>query len=674
MFEQDIDEKKLNETTLKHINGLLEIALKGHPTDDVNKYFRYYSGKFNKSKDYSVNQRNVIKGIVEAKTTLVLDGQIATSIVPKVHTFSSLQRINDLELEASVIDEAVKHVFSFNNDDNLRQKCTRNSCIAGFGVLETVWDTEANFGLGDIKINQIEPTCFFPDPSAKSVEECNYIFIKESWSVITLKSKYPQYADKIKALINNGKDNNDLKDKRKPNSNIQAVTAGSNTTFAQGYEKKSDISENSKNITVWKCYLKDDTTWVTEKVDSDNKSDEEQMKIEAVSSKYPNGRVIIFVDGAKDWILEDKEIDYPFGFPIDVFNWVDSDNIFGLGDVADLVEIQDRVNGTYLKLREIIRNSNNWIWNDIRSGLTSDDYVNSGILTPDNPQFIAQTFDNMQYDDLKELIEAARMYKTDAMEISRVNESIVSGVKPKGVTSGKQLEELNESPMSSIRAVQRNYKTFIISVTKKIIALIQKYYNIQRLIKLSDGEEFVLMTPRDEAGVQELTFYRKSIPPMPEQQEQAIEPTEQNFEPYKTIKTNFLINQYDVEVIAGTEIPRSPQEKANLTSQLFDRGMLPQGLAGVKIFLNDIDYPNRYAIFQELEKQEEENLKNKPPMPPADKINSIFKDMPAWAQLQWLESNGFTPPEVAGQGIKNPSLPLNEQPPDLIQNKGEKNV
>ena len=64
---------------------------------------------------------------------------------------------------------------------------------------------------------------------------------------------------------------------------------------------------------------------------------------------------------------------------------------------------------------------------------------------------------------------------------------MINGARQVGTTSADQVDSLNESPMSSIRMIQKNFKNFLVEVGNKIIKLIQEYYTENRIIEIASG-------------------------------------------------------------------------------------------------------------------------------------------------------------------------------------------
>jgi hypothetical protein len=118
--------------------------------------------------------------------------------------------------------------------------------------------------------------------------------------------------------------------------------------------------------------------------------------------------------------------------------------------------------------------------------------------------------------------------------------------------------------------------------------------------------------------------------------------------------------QFEVEITAGTEIPRSRSEKAQLYTELAKQGLLGDvvnDLDAREELFEGLDVPNRRGLIQAARKKQEASQGNAPSLPTAKDLTVAFKDLPLEAQKYWLEQNGFpknvidsiVPPQVTPQ-------------------------
>lgn len=607
----------MSEKLLEHLNDLKKRALgeREEYSNKFKKYEQYYSGEFKKGSENS--EYNIVKGIIDTKVSFILDNNIVSSVVPRTKSFADISQIKVQNSIADIMMDCNKNILQNNKWDGLKADLVMNANKYGCGILETVWSQGEEDNLGDVEINSINPPDFYPDLAAKKVKDMNYCFIKEVYSSITLKKKYPKYAEKIKPNENTQDNVTDWSQKKPTGTSVTNTDGFINQIYTYGDDTRNSIQE-STNVTVWKCYLKDDSTFIDEK-----DKEKEQLRY-----KYPNGRLIIFVDGAVDYVLEDRAIDYPFGFPLDVLST--NNSILGDSPIKYLMEIQDRINKSFKKVRYLIGAYMSAIVISDDSGLNKNDIINQAVISIEELDQTPTNITNNTLGELKTVIEYISFLKDAAYEIARVNPQMISGERQAGVTSGDMVTELNESPMTSIREAQKLLKECIISQGNKNIALIQLFYNLPRIVRISEGKEYAKIPMRQEG-----------------QEAQPIEIFDEEGQIIadREIKGDLSIGKYEIEVIAGSEMPRSRAEKAKITMQLANMGVIdPQSTQGANILLTALDYPEKRAVMELKEEEEQAMNESAPPINlPIELAEKIFKDLPLQHQEQYLSQFGFEP-------------------------------
>jgi hypothetical protein len=414
-------------------------------------------------------------------------------------------------------------------------------------------------------------------------ENANYIFVRRRLSKFDLINQYKGNKRVLEIL--------DKLD-QKPD---QEVREGDDTNILQGYENTKDAgqaylnkgsvfpSSTKTNYVIYECYLKDDTVFQPQK---DDLSDTKQVKREEIF-KYPNGRLIVYCG---DYILEDRAIDYPFGFPFTTFSPTATNQLIGYSDVKDLMSIQQKITDAYYKLSELINK-----------------YKSMLIVSPEsiNPADLAKNFDiitakrgSMQppiqvTNKLTQDIQLVRQHiddlKRDALSVARINEMMLSGERQVGVNSGQMVRDLNESPLSSIREVQRNFKTFLVDLSNKGITLIQLYYTQPRIMRLS-GQRFAIMN--QDSQMMDIISEDGSAPPAQIPQ---------------MLLNDLTLTQYEVQVQTGSALPQSASAIAATTIQLAEKGVLGDvnSIDTKEIILKSLDYPHYRAIIDKLKAEEE---------------------------------------------------------------------
>lgn len=618
---------------LEHLEELKNKAIEENKNrhNDFKKFREYYEGNYKDG-----NQLNVIKGIVDTKTTLVLDFEAVSSVVAKTKSFANINQVQLMNSIADILNDCNNHVLKENDIDDIKRSVVHNAIVCGQGVCETTWKQTDDEELGDVNIISVDPLNYFPDTTAKKVDDCNYIFKKEVVSSITLKKDYPQFAEQIDKA--KGADDKEKKDKLPSIGAINTVGTDINTTqiYADG---KSPNGVNtggkvsaSRNIVVWNAYLKDDSTFIDTK-------DEDKQELRLM---YPYGRFIRWVEGADDYILEDKPIDLPSGYPFDV---IETDS-----DVKYLIETQNRIDKAYRKIRLLIGGYVSFLAYTPDADITDQEIIDQLTIEVDSLGQM-EVITNNTLDRLNTMIEYIKVLKEQAYEIARVNPSLISGQKQDGVDSGRMVSMLNESPMTAINEKQKLVKRFIITQGEKNITLIQMYYNVPRILRLSGGDLAVLQPQinrvNPETGEQMVDEQGQPIAAVNPRIQIYKENAEKELEAIKTLEADLSVGEYEVDIVAGTQMPRSRAEKAQIYMQLAEMGKIPDTKTGTELLLSALDIPDKTAIIEAIDEQAAEIQNTQPPISiDPETAQKLFKDMPLECQLQYLAQFGFQVPDV----------------------------
>ena len=611
-------------------NKAVEENKKRH--NDFKKFREYYEGNYKDG-----NQLNIIKGIIDTKTTLILDFEAVSSVTAKTKSFANINQIQLMNSIANILNDCNTHVLKENDIDGIKRSVVHNAVVCGLGIAETTWKQEDDEELGDVSIISVDPLNYFPDTTAKKVNDCNYIFKKEVVSSITLKKDYPQFAEQIDKAKN--ADEKDKKDKLPAIGAINTVGTDNNTTqiYADG-KSPAGISDNakvssSKNIVVWNAYLKDDSTFY------DTKDKDKQ----ALRFIYPYGRYIRWIEGAEDYLLEDKPIDLPSGYPFDV---IETES-----DVKYLIETQKRIDKAYRKIRLLIGGYVSFLAHTPDADVSDQEIIDQLTIEVDALGQM-EVITNNTLDRLQTMIEYIKVLKEQAYEIARVNPSLISGQKQDGVDSGRMVNMLNESPMTAINEKQKLVKRFIITQGEKNVILIQMYYNVPRILKLAGGD-FAVLQPQinkvDENGEPVLDENGQPVAEVNPMIQIYQENAQKELVAVQTLKADLSVGEYEVDVIAGAQMPRSRAEKAQIYMQLAQMNKIPPTKTGTELLLSALDIPDKTGIMEALEEQEMQIQNSQPPINMDTELAAkLFKDMPLECQLQYLAQFGFQVPDVAG--------------------------
>lgn len=643
-----MDYNQQEEKLWKHLDGLYR---KAYSPKILNKYWAYYSGDFSDKEFEKIkNSCNIIKQIIDTKSTLALDSMMATTVVPAPASMATIETLQSMEDVADVLNDSLISAFKEVGLDGIKAQVMDDGLIFGVGIVESVWDAEKK-AQGDVDACVVDPRKVKVEKSAINVEDSAFVFIENEISVYEAKKTY--------AINQDGSINDEMMEKidklgeTKPEKQEKGQASGvmsynSDSGGGQAYAYGVDGVKNAgKTIKLYRVYLKDDSTFL-----EDNNDPDAQEK-QTFRMQYPNGRYCVMsaLESSKV-IFEDKAIDYPFGYPLTTFNPYKHRSLFGKSEIEDLMFVQDRINRAYIRVQTLVAKFVSIICYDSNQlDLAEDDFVNAFAMAIDNMRTngIPTVLTNNTISEITGLLEYIKQLKDEAKEIARVNDIMIAGTAPTQAKSGVAIQALMESPQASIRSIQRAFKEFLIEFSRKTLILIQKYYNTPRIIALAEGRYAVLsVVPGglDEQG---------------RQQEDATQVEIYNKGVVEKTVNNLQVGEYGIDIISGTEVPRSRSEQAVLMTQLVAQGMLGDinDPAMKEQYFKSIDLPNYRAIMQVIKKQQESANMNV--APPTDKITVALKDMPNWAQVQWYAKNGFeVPPEVKNM-LPQEALPQEPQ-------------
>ena len=588
-------------------------------SEKYKKFYDYYDGKLNQNYfgGETKTSNNIIDEIIETKVTATLDAPFTVQVVPSISPLKDLTEIKNHQIVADIFNEELHHILKDNNFDELKEQVVRFGEIMGFSAIQTYICEEDD--REEIKLEYIPPENIRWDKSAKKIKDLSFIAYKQCLVPNVVKEKYCKnedgsYNEELCKLIDSITTSQSQEGSQSPKGNGRVVAYQTQNSGGLAYNTgATDGIQAGKVVELVVMYLIDTSVY------SPNENDNiktQNLKKESVY-RYPYGRMITFALSEKDsLILDDKPA--PKGFMnlanIDIFNPMQLNRIEGKSEVEDLIPIQNRINGTLAKQSFLVsQNVNSIVAPDGIMDIEDDEVVSQTIikvnkLNPDgsNPLF---TIKNQMIDEAVKLEAIIQRYERQAYKKAKLNETMINGVRQIGTTSAEQVESLNESPMASIRMIQKNLKNFIVDVGNKIVKLIQEFYTEERYIEISTGLNVNQMTVKyaqlglNENGEQTIALYDEAM----------------------NLAQEIVLNEdwkYKIEVVAGVEIPRSRKELSYLMEKIFTSGILNtnQDIDLLELYLRSLDIPNYRAVIQLLRQKQQAQASQDVPID----LKSIF--------------------------------------------------
>ena len=589
-------------------------------TERYKKFYNYYDGKLGDK--YFDNEEktsnNIIEEIIETKVTATLDAPFTIQVVPSISPLKDLAEIKNHQIVADIFNEELHHVLKDNDFEELKEQIVRFGEIMGFSAVQTYLCEQDD--RENIKLEYISPENIRWDRSATKIKDLSFIAYKQCLVPNVVKDKYCKnedgsYNEDLCKLIDKITTSQNQENSQNPKGNGKAVAWKTENNGGLAYNNgATDGIQAGKVVELVVMYLIDTSVY------SPSGNDDIKTKITKEESvyRYPYGRMITFALSEKDsLILDDKPA--PKGFMnlanIDIFNTMKINRIEGKSEVEDLIPIQNRINGTLAKQSFLVsQNVNSIVSPDGIMDIQDDEVVAQTILkidklNPDgsNPLF---TLKNGSIDEAVKLEAILQRYERQAYKKAKLNETMINGIRQIGTTSAEQVESLNESPMASIRMIQKNLKNFIVDVGNKIVKLIQEFYTEDRYIEISTGltvdniaVKYAKLGMNSQTGEQTIALYDEAM----------------------KLAQEIVLNsdwQYKIEVVAGTDIPRSRKELAYTMDKIFTSGILntSQDIDLLELYLRSLDIPNYRAVIQLLRQKQQAQASQDVPID----LKSIF--------------------------------------------------
>lgn len=487
---------------------------------------------------------NFLRQAIERKTSMMTDSKPFVDVLPY---YDPLQDVAD------AIVEIMKAKWSEFSLDMALTDIIFYAELFGTCGTNTLFDRTLDFGEGDSTMQMIDPRNLNFDPNITAPQYLNnaeYIRIENVTSTQALQHKYQNKEIKPDAPYSF------LKDAKLTERRGRMVRQVQKMMTRKSAIERSLIKE---------YWLKDYTS-------------------KGKGLKYPNGRHIIIAGGE---IVVDKENPYWDGMhPIDIMTWHrDPDTAWGVGELADLKELQRLLNKLITLITENAMLMTNAIWIGDANALEKEEWedldnvpgakirIKPGTMLRREP---GQPIPNSLFDVIK--------YVEMAIEKLSGNTEVVSGGVPGQVRSGEAIEALQTAAMATIRLKARIVEALLERVGQKFISRIFQFQNVDRLMwKLksdNDFESFKFAAELLRGKLPEAKKYMKNK---------------------KDAWRNFLF-----KIRPGSSLAMNNWQKGMMALQLYQAQ--PKPLIDRESVLETLDWPNRTEIHRRLLEQEDNQM------------------------------------------------------------------
>ncbi len=468
--------------------------------------------------------------------------------------------------------------------------------IYGTGCSSLIQDQDADFGLGLVQFRPEDPMSFYPDPSARNVnEEGDWFVHAQAIDTEKAKAKWPNFAKFIKS---------DLVDFRYAQRNIN----GEDFFYSQinnMITKDFPSPTEQDKCLVLCCYLKpkdiEETAEESDEVDEVTGA----KKVEYVQKrKYPNGRKIVVVNKipVEDCANEYDDGDFPYSR---VQNYLNPREFWGISEVEQLESPQKVFNKLISFALDTLTIMGNPIWIvPTSAGVDTSQLFNQPglIIEPEGDGAGVRREEGVPLQPyVLQLIDRMEKWFNDVSG----SQDVTRGINPTGVTANAAIENLQQAAQTRIRQKMRNLDDYLKDVGKQYVSRVLQYYTIPKVHRITGSD--------NTQKYFKFHVEQRMDPTTGEPQKVAVV---KNYQPLAEggyqedpEAREYLINgEFDVKVDTQTALPFAKAEKEDRLFQYQQAGIIDS-----EELLKQVEYPNYQAVLARMAEKAQAEAQQQPP-------------------------------------------------------------
>jgi len=447
------------------------------------------------------------------------------------------------------------------------------------GIQKVVWDEELEGGLGDVRVDDIDPRDIFVAKNTIDFDKNCPFVIHRMWKPLgELKRLFPE---KAKYITLTGEDKEkQAKRITSYDGNVQVVSP---IDKKAKYPLSTDNSSGDSDIVeIYEAWINDNTL-----VEEDLK-DEDGTTKRVSKKRFPLGKIITVT--ANRVLLQSsgnprKDGRKPFIRYVDMIR---PNRFYGDGEIEQLYEVQKMINRTLALIYDCMNLMGNPVWVvDTSSGVDTDKLSNLvGMIIEKNPgsevkRDMAPPVPGYIVDFYKEIMKLAD-------ETSGIHD-VTQGRAPTGITAASAISELQEAAQTRLRPKERNLNTSLTQLGHLIINTMMQYYTTTRVVRVtkkSGWPDFFEFYFKDsEQGTQ----YVKREYRYDEEQKKYISAQD-------WLESGYSKGDFDIDVQSGTSLPFAKDKKQQLALSLYDKKAIDQ-----RDLLDKLDWEKRDETIKRMD-------------------------------------------------------------------------
>jgi len=503
---------------------------------------------------------NYVFSKVETIIPILTDNRPTIHVLPRDPEFSEY---------AEHIHNLLGYHWDRLNMDDIVLEATKNSLIFGKGFYYTYWD----YDIGDIACESVDPQNIFVDPMARSIKKCRYLVHVARMSVWDIINQWPDAAGKVEY----GAQTVEEPSPKTGWTSLDRVSVHAGAAYADPSiptgrvvpwvgARLDDVGQpDAESVQVLQFWIRDPSV-TREPLMSrggEQMTDAEGNKLFLENQKYPGGRHIVL---AGDTIIHDG----PNPFLHGEFPYVEQDchkvpgEFWCVSVVQNLISPQMELNKA---LGQVIDNKN--LMGNAQWVVSSDAGIKADQITAKPGLVIVKTrgseVERVSPEALPSYIqEFIEGRKRSLDDISGVYDT-TQGRKPTGITAGVAIESLQEAAATRLRALVRNLENAVRNVGQQWVGVAQQFYEDAKMVRVTDPD------------TGEFTF--------------------------DSITPEMIQAQWEVQVAAGSTLPRSREVRQGQAVELFQLGVFDE-----EALLEWIQHPGRDKLLARIRARQEKAL------------------------------------------------------------------
>jgi len=452
-----------------------------------------------------------------------------------------------------------------------------DQAIYDAGIWKIVWDEDLEDGLGDVKVEAVDPErIYVPKDAIDFNRQCPWVIHELFRPAGKLARLNPDHAEAILRLTGESPQTSETANNPK-DTTVHVVSPVDKPAHIKSTESLIGGTDESRNVRVLECWLDD---YATEEMDLEDGTKETRRK-------YPKGRMIQVLPEGKI-VTYDGENPYegekPFVRFVDTMR---SRCFWGEGLIGPKMECQRIVNKIVANVMDYMTMMSNPVWViDTNSGVDADNITNQiGLVIekvpgtevrrdvpPPLPAYYFQFYDTMlRFGD----------------QVNGVHD-VTQGRKPAGITAASAIQTLEEAAQTRIRLKERNLAASLHQAARLIVSRMLQFYDKPRVVKIAGKggewpEFFDFYVKKTEDGKyayskRGYTVDKATMQATPDANWQESTPSR---------------GMFDLTVVTGVALPFMKSRMGDLALTLFDKKINDE-----QDVLDKLDYPDKEQLLQ----------------------------------------------------------------------------